>query len=50
VRLYLFVFISFIIEGEGVEVNVFLSPSLHCTDEKKWPSGICQGIPGLFSD
>ncbi len=35
VRLYLFIFICFTIEGEGLEVNVFFSPSLHCTDEKK---------------
>ncbi len=48
VRLYLFIFISFTIEGEGLEVNVFFL--LPCTTRmrKKWPSRIRQTILALF--
>jgi hypothetical protein len=36
VRLYLFILISFIVEREGVEVNVFFSPSFDmCQEEGK---------------
>ncbi len=33
-RLYLFILISFPVEGEGVEVNVFFSPSLDMWKEE----------------
>jgi len=35
VRLYLFILISFIIEGEGVEVNVLVSPSFDMWKEER---------------
>ncbi len=35
-RLYSFILISFTVEGEGVEVNVFFSPSFDmCKEEAK---------------
>ncbi len=35
-RFYLFIFISFTVEREGVEVNVFFSPSFDmCQEEGK---------------
>ncbi len=35
-RLYLFILISFIVEGEGVQVNDFFSPSFNmCKEEGK---------------
>ncbi len=37
VRLYLFILISFTIEGEGVEVNVLVSPSFDMWKEEGKP-------------
>jgi len=34
VRVYLFILIFFIVEGEGVEVNVFFSPSFDMWKEE----------------
>jgi len=34
VRLYLFILISFLVEGEGVEVNIFFSPSFDMWKEE----------------
>ena len=49
-RLYLFIFISFTIEGEGLEVNVFFLLPCTARMRKKWPSRIRQAIPALFLD
>ncbi len=47
--IYLFSFLL-LFKGRGWRLTFFLSPSLHCTDDRKWPSEILRAIPGLFSD
>ncbi len=47
--IYLFTFLL-LFKGRGWRLTFFFSPSLHCTNDRKWPSRIRQAILGLFSD
>jgi hypothetical protein len=49
VRLYLFILISFTVEGEGVEVNVFFSLSFDMCKEGKGVDFFCKFFFSLLN-